>query len=348
MNSRISLDKRKKRQLLFPILFLSAGLILALIYHIVFPSREAGLDGILFYLCLSSVSFILMILFQRFIDNRILHLTMSMGWGLVFLGTFEKLIADLVDTAGLENENFFSAIIFFGLILIAIGLYMWTREMYLQEKIREQQHRVIGLYTSLMSHDAGNDLQAVLGYVEAVLLMCKDCGPKPREMLEAAQAATLRMTSLLQAFKTETITSNMPLGPLIQEVTTRAEKMHLGIVIHTNIETKNERLVIAGGPLFQMALANIIRNAVEHGSSNPVVEIVVKRESNTVILLLSDNGPGIPSNLSEQLFIRSKTTGDHGIGLYLTHQIVSACGGSIQLLESDNGTLFEIKLPLVG
>ncbi len=348
MPSRLSLDKKTQRKLFFPVLFLLIGLVLTLIYHTVFESRPAGIDGVLFYLSLSLVSFTLVILFQRFVDNKTLYVMMSLGWGLVFIGALEKLNSSMLHTPDYENENLFSIVIFSGLVLIAFGLYLWAREVYLQEKVREQQNRVISLSTNLMSHDAGNDLQAVLGYIEAALIECEDYGERPRRMLEAARVATVRITHLLQSFKTNTITENMPLGPLIDQVVAQAKKAYPELEITTNIDRKTENLIIAGGPLLQMALTNLIRNSAIHNGSNPIMNITIKRESNKVIIVASDDGPGIPEELRDQIFLRGKKIEGHGIGIYLTRQIVVACDGVIELLESERGATFRIELPLTS
>ncbi len=333
---------------IFPLFFLLIGLTIAIIYSIVFPPREWNLDGVAFYSALSSTSFILLILFQRFYENRLLHVTMSAGWGLIFLGTFEKLNADVVDTVGLENENFFSAVIFLGLLLVAVGLFSWTSMMYRSERERERQHRVIELYTSLMSHDAGNDLQAVLGYIEVALEACDGSPAKVIKVLEAARSAALRMKGLVQAFKTGDIEKNLPLSELLRKVASQAESTHMGLSVRLDIESRAKDLFVAGDELLEMAFVNLLRNAAEHVGSNAVVDISLSRKDSTAIVVFADNGPGIPIEMRGAIFQRAAAKKEHGMGLYLSKQVIVACGGIIEYVDSESGATFRIMLPAIA
>jgi signal transduction histidine kinase len=337
----------RTRQMIFPSIFLFAGAIIAIIYHTVFEPRGANLDGLLFYGALSLTSFTLIILFQRFVDYKSLHIPLSIGWGLVFLGSFEKLNNDVVNTVGLENENFFSAVIFFGLLFVAFGLYLWVRQTWMNERYREQQHRVIEMFTSLMSHDAGNDLQAVLGYLELAIMRCQECPHEVLEVLEAAREFALRMTTLIQSFKTGVIDTELSLVEVLQSISNQAEKAHLGLRTNIAADAGTESISGAGNTLFAMAVTNIFRNAAEHAGPKPIVDIEVSRSANKIIIVLNDNGPGIPHEQRKSLFQRGSSKKEHGLGLYLTKQIVTACGGTIENLESEKGAKFRIALPII-
>lgn len=85
-----------------------------------------------------------------------------------------------------------------------------------------------------------------------------------------------------------------------------------------------------------------------HAGHNPVINVKISRYDGSLAILISDNGPGIPENMRPKLFHRGASTGRGGLGLYLTKQILSACGGSIQLRDIDGleGATFEVNLPL--
>ncbi|MGY5875425.1 MAG: ATP-binding protein [Candidatus Thorarchaeota archaeon] len=108
-----------------------------------------------------------------------------------------------------------------------------------------------------------------------------------------------------------------------------------------------ENVTVAGGSLLGMALANVLRNAADHTGPHPVVDIVVSENDDCVVISLTDNGPGIPQELRETIFKRGVSPLDHGMGLYLTRQIVLACQGTISLVDSKSGTSFRIELPIL-
>ena len=292
------------------------------------------------------MTYTLLILFQKFINNRALHLPLSIGWGLVFIASVEKLNAEILDTQAIENENIFTAMIFFGLVFVAFGLYFWTRQMWDNQRTQEQQHRVIELYTSLMSHDAGNDLQAVLGYIETALLVSEGSTPKAIELMEAAQAAALRMTGLIKAFKPEEIDTELSLVPLVHSAAIQAEKADLGLKTNFYAQPGTETLKVAGASLIQFALTNLMRNAAQYAGKQPVADIKIFRRSDDLIITISDGGPGIPDDVKKIIFERGRLDAEHGLGLYLTRQIIAACSGTIDLEDSPVGATFTIILPI--
>jgi signal transduction histidine kinase len=335
------------KRAMFPIIFLVIAVLLTLIYNVVFPIRSSDFDILFFYGFLAFVAFTLVLVFQRFVDIPKIHLPFSIGWGMVFIAAIEKLNSEYLDTIwpGYQNEDYFTAMIGIGFGISVIGVYFLMKHIWEQERDREQQHKIIELYTSLMTHDAGNDLQAVLGYIEAALLVPDGCSPKTRELLEAAQAAALRMTSLIKAFKIETSDVNDSLVSILKLSSHQATKAHMGLTIDIEIDDDTEDIHVAGGSMLQMAFANLFRNSAEHAGDNPVVNVKVARNIENAEIIVSDNGPGIKEEHRSNLFERGGSGDGHGFGLYLTKQIVAACGGMIELVDVEKGATFRIMVP---
>jgi len=111
-------------------------------------------------------------------------------------------------------------------------------------------------------------------------------------------------------------------------------------------------LTVAGDPVsitaaperLESALRNLIGNAASYASSR--VDITLMYTSDTAIVTVSDDGPGIPSDELDRIFDRyfSKREGGTGLGLALTRAIVEAHGGTI-CATNDNGATFEMRLP---
>jgi len=108
------------------------------------------------------------------------------------------------------------------------------------------------------------------------------------------------------------------------------------------------------GQLRQL-LHNLIRNATEavNGKADARIEI---RSSITneklpanIVLTILDNGGGIEKSISERLFQPGTTSkpGGSGLGLVISHKIVTAHKGSIQLHNREhNGAVVEVRFPL--
>jgi signal transduction histidine kinase len=65
------------------------------------------------------------------------------------------------------------------------------------------------------------------------------------------------------------------------------------------------------------------------------------------IIDVSDDGPGVPGEIAQKIFVPLVTgrTGGTGLGLALARRIVQAHGGSIALMPSEKGALFRMELP---
>jgi signal transduction histidine kinase len=87
---------------------------------------------------------------------------------------------------------------------------------------------------------------------------------------------------------------------------------------------------------------NILTNAVRHAASR--VELTLT-ENESVELSIDDDGPGIPLPERERVFARfvrldaARTKGDGGtgLGLAIAHDIVTAHGGEIAILDAPIG-----------
>ncbi|MHA2311210.1 MAG: ATP-binding protein, partial [Candidatus Thorarchaeota archaeon] len=175
---------------------------------------------------------------------------------------------------------------------------------------REQQRRVIDLYASLLSHDIGNDLQAVLGYVESSLMLLKTDKKKATEMLESAKAAALRMTNLIKTFKSDVTPAHVDIVPMLKEVASQAERVSLGLQVKVHVESDAANLRSSGGTLLPIAMDNLLRNAAEHAGRNTTVDIRVSVKDRNLVIDVSDNGPGIPEEKIRSLFNRSDPYGE--------------------------------------
>ena len=117
-------------------------------------------------------------------------------------------------------------------------------------------------------------------------------------------------------------------------------------------ETPPQLVEIATGA-FQRVVANLIRNARQHGSG---ARLAVDYDGNLVFQVI-DDGPGIPPEDREKVFrpfyrlegSRSRATGGSGLGLAIVAQLCEAHGWRIRLDSSDSGgTVAEVTVPLSG
>jgi signal transduction histidine kinase len=103
-------------------------------------------------------------------------------------------------------------------------------------------------------------------------------------------------------------------------------------------------------------LANILGNAVQHGSPKTPIDVNARGEKDEVVVRVHNRGAAIPAADLPTLFSpfkrlgqgKSATAGSTslGLGLYIADRIVAAHGGSIDVESSDDaGTSFTVHLP---
>lgn len=105
-------------------------------------------------------------------------------------------------------------------------------------------------------------------------------------------------------------------------------------------DTKLE--VEADSYLLEQVLINLILNALEASEikEEPRVKIYGgKKPDGRIFIAVADNGPGIPEEIRDQIFVPFFTTKKKGsgIGLSLSKQIMTLHGGKIQIDEPENG-----------
>ena len=69
---------------------------------------------------------------------------------------------------------------------------------------------------------------------------------------------------------------------------------------------------------------------------------------NKIKILISDNGPGVAESVKDRLFLPYVSTENKnmGLGLAIVHDTIVQLGGSIQLLQTQQGAAFQIILPI--
>lgn len=111
--------------------------------------------------------------------------------------------------------------------------------------------------------------------------------------------------------------------------------------------------VIVDSRQMEQVFNNLIKNAWEALSQtlDPKILIQGTRDSNYVQIKIQDNGPGIPKELQEKIWVSFFTTkggkGGTGLGLSAVMQIVNQHGGKIWVESAvGKGATFFVRLPI--
>lgn len=110
----------------------------------------------------------------------------------------------------------------------------------------------------------------------------------------------------------------------------------------------------ASEPQLQQVFQQLIGNAIKfRGAAAPVLDIAVRQQGREWMFTVADNGIGIPSEQTENVFgifsrlhTRAEYSGN-GIGLAISKKIVERHGGTIQVsAHQGGGSVFRFTLPV--
>jgi signal transduction histidine kinase len=105
-----------------------------------------------------------------------------------------------------------------------------------------------------------------------------------------------------------------------------------------------EPVIVEGdAELLTQMIANLVENALRHGGERAEVRVSAALHGADAVLLVADNGPGIPMGERERVFDRfyrleqSRSTPGSGLGLALVAAVARLHGASISLADANPG-----------
>lgn len=132
------------------------------------------------------------------------------------------------------------------------------------------------------------------------------------------------------------------------EIVARARDIEL-------VRAKKSKLRVMGDPgLLQIAVSNLIANAVKYSPDHTRVGIGVRSAKGFVEIAVTDQGVGIPEADLDRVFerfyrvdpARSRATGGTGLGLAIVKHVVGNHGGDVRVWsQPGKGSTFTIRLP---
>ena len=136
------------------------------------------------------------------------------------------------------------------------------------------------------------------------------------------------------------------LNVLMTEILTNFDKNKYNFLNNQNIEIEGRKNLI------KRCIVNIITNGLAYGDK---ISIQTKKSINSAVIIIEDNGPGIPQgeylNVFKPFYRIDKSRGLNksgvGLGLPISQDIIKSHGGNISLSKSKLGGLqVKISLPL--
>ncbi len=214
------------------------------------------------------------------------------------------------------------------------------------ETLRAERLATVGRLAAQITHEIRNPLSAMGLSVELLEEELAHLTPEDeaRQLLSTVRHEVDRLSALSERYlalarRPVPERTRVELAPLVAGVAqlVRPELSRAGVELEIGVP--GELVVEVDGAQLRQALMNLVRNAREALVSGGHVWVCGAREGAQVTLSIEDDGPGVPPELRERLFlpfVTSKKDGT-GLGLSTTRELVEANGGAIRCEDRSGG-----------
>ncbi|WP_405984552.1 ATP-binding protein [Streptomyces sp. NBC_00872] len=222
------------------------------------------------------------------------------------------------------------------------GAVVTLRDRTELERLGRELDATRGLIDALRAqdHEHANRMHTLLGLLE--LEMHEEAAEFVTEVVGVHRATAEQIT--------ERVHDPLPAALLVGKATVAAER---GVSLRLSSRTLlPDRLVDPQGLV--TVVGNLVDNALDAaaGSEDPRIEVELRAEGRTVVLVISDSGTGVPAAHREAVFSEGWSTkeppahGKRGLGLALVRRLAERQGGSARVAESAHGGAeFTVVLP---
>jgi PAS domain S-box-containing protein len=247
-----------------------------------------------------------------------------------------------------------------------------TTEKRAEEDRRALQHELmrasrlseIGRMAAALAHELNQPLTAVVSYIGGCRRLLRtdaldaEACQKLRDVMDLANAQALRAGEVIRRTREffgtgQTRRTVEDAAVVMREASTLAiaAAKHNGIAIRADIEPAGHILV--DKVQIQQVIVNLVRNGIEAMEDSPTKELAIALAArpDSIVLSVSDTGPGISEDISSRLFKPFSSTKSHGmgIGLSVCREIVEAHEGRIWAeAREGGGAVFRFSLPVVS
>ena len=228
----------------------------------------------------------------------------------------------------------------------------------------EQSNRIKDEFLATVSHELRTPLNAIVGW--AAMLREQELPPNVMKGVEIidrnARAQVKLVDDILDVSRI--IVGKLRIEPkpadlvsIVRESIEVVRPSAVAKAISISFEASADVVLLVGdAERLQQVAWNLLSNAVKFTQTRGTLDVAIRQESSTIVLVVRDNGRGIAPEFLPFVFDRFKQAdatatrsfGGLGLGLALVRHIVELHGGSVAV-ESEGlkrGATFTVTLPV--
>ena len=213
----------------------------------------------------------------------------------------------------------------------------------------------IGRLTSGVAHEVKNPINAIVVHLEVLRQKLRAIDPDTRRHVDVIGSEIQRLDRVVQTLvdftrPVDLRLSEVDLRRLVEEVVTLAspdaEQHNVRIERHAGQDSLPVRM---DPDLVKQAVLNVVLNGVQAMPQGGSLRITVRREGDGALIMVNDEGAGIPEDIRDKIFNLYFTTkkGGSGIGLAMAYRVVQLHHGSVDFTSvAGQGATFYLRFPL--
>jgi two-component system NtrC family sensor kinase len=218
---------------------------------------------------------------------------------------------------------------------------------------RAERVAALGQAAANVAHQAGTPLNLVSGYVQMIRDDART-DERTRARLLTVDAQIQQVTRVLRTMLDHARQPSglevVDLANIIERVRELAQPRLSRSNIHLHASIAGDLPAVkADATQLEMALLNLVTNALDAMPNGGTLSIAAAARSEGVRVEVADTGTGIPAAVMDHLFdawVTTKPRGQGtGLGLAIVRDVVRAHGGSISAANQAIGAVFVIDLP---
>ena len=217
----------------------------------------------------------------------------------------------------------------------------------------------LGEMSAGLAHEFKNAVAALQGYVQLLqsLELNDKASAAATSLLQEVKNLSSMVTAFLNFARPQPLqVEEVSLKGLLEDSGKELEALFRELRVDLIIDAPTDFVVPADERMLRQSLLNILRNGAEAiGADSPRRSVTARLFSEQDdqgiawrVVEVRDTGAGIQAAQLRKLFIPFFTTKPkgHGVGLALTHRVISQHGGTLTASNShEGGAIFTIKLP---
>lgn len=206
----------------------------------------------------------------------------------------------------------------------------------------ERANEKLNLLNNIIRHDIFNTITALIGYEE--MAQQTDTMPEVQKKLITIAALTEKIQQQITFTRDyQNLGLSMPQWQNVQKIITQEISMSGTTRVTFSMDFGN--LEILADPLLERVFHHLLDNSLKHTQTLTKIHGYYQRSGAGIILIIEDDGIGIPEDEKEAIFKRQFYQ-NTGFGLFLSKDILSMTNFSIRETgEPGKGARFEITIP---